>query len=325
MATEADRPLTATAQVAPASFGIRLLDAPIGAAHDPRAQIYIVDQVRPGSTIIRHVLVTNSSAHPLDVSAYAAAASISGGQFRFGAAQTQNPLTSWTTVNPSSAVVSPAGSARLTVRVAVPKDAISGEQYGVIWAQISSPAGAGGVRQVNRVGVRMYLDVSGNRQASSFTIGAIAAHRDPRTRRPQITALVRNTGQRAIDVAGTITLSHGPGGLATPPVGTDATITIAPGGAQDVTASFDTQLQPGPWLATVKLSSGTVHNQAAATVSFAALARVLAAPAVRRPGSSGFPGWAVAAALATLVLLVGAVAVWLARRRRARGRPVTVV
>ena len=55
------------------------------------------------------------------------------------------------------------------------------------------------------------------------------------------------------------------------------------------------------------------------------LARVLAAPAVRRPGSSGFPGWAVAAALATLVLLVGAVAVWLARRRRARGRPVTVV
>ncbi len=323
VATEADRPLTATAQVAPASVGIRLLDAPIGAAHDPRAQIYIVDQISPGTTITRHVQVKNSSARPLAVSAYAAAASISGGQFRFGAAGAANALTSWTTVNPATVTLGASASTTITVRVAVPKDAVSGEQYGVIWAQISSPAGAGGVRQINRVGVRMYLDVSGTRQASSFKIDRIVAQRDPQTRRPQVTARVRNTGKRAIDVGGTITLSEGPGGLATPPVATDATITIAPGGEQTVTASFDPRLQPGPWLATVKLSSGTVHNQAAATVQFAAVPQVLAAPA-HRPDSSAFPSGAFAGVLVLLLLLVLVGAVWLTRRRHDRRRPVPV-
>ena len=268
--------------------------------------------------------MTNSSAHPLDVSAYAAAASISGGQFRFGPARAPNVLTGWTTVNPSSVTLAPAASRTITVRIAVPDKALSGEQYGVIWAQVSSPAGAGGVRQVNRVGVRMYLDVSGTRQASSFTITRILAHRDLPTRRPQVTALVRNTGQRAIDVSGTIALSTRAGWAGNPAGGNRRDDQIAPGGEQNVTASFDTRLQSGPWLATVKLSSGTVHNQAAATVHFAALARVLAAPAAHRPGGSSSPGWVIEAGIAALILLVLAAAVWLTRRRHGRSGPVPV-
>ncbi|MEV1153893.1 hypothetical protein AB0J27_00585 [Micromonospora chokoriensis] len=60
-----------------AGVGIRLLDAPVNRRDDTRAYKYIVDHVKPGTTIKRRVAVRNSSEIQRKVAFYAAAASVS--------------------------------------------------------------------------------------------------------------------------------------------------------------------------------------------------------------------------------------------------------
>ena len=44
--------------------------------------------------------------------------------------------------------------------IAVPRDAAPGERYGVVWAEVRAAApAAGGITQVSRVGIRIYLSV----------------------------------------------------------------------------------------------------------------------------------------------------------------------
>ncbi len=310
---------TALATQPPSGIGVQLLDAAASQRNDPRAYLYIVDRLRAGATITRHVRVTNYTKQVAGVSIYAAAASIGGGQFRFADGHTGNDLTSWTFVTPSGRSLAPQAHVDATVRIAVPKDATSGERYAVVWAQVSSPAGTG-IRQSARVGVRIYLDVAGTRQASAFAIAGITATRD-QGGRPRISAQVHNTGQRALDVAGTVHLSHGPGGLQLEAVRTDATLTITPGGTGSVSAAFDPQLPAGPWVVTVDLASGTVHHHVSATVTFpGAAATQVVIPIHAKHHDSPWRWWLLGSAL--VLLAIGGVAVWLTlRHRAAAGEP----
>ncbi len=77
--------VTATAGVSQAAsppsaqFGIRLLQVPASEANDPRAKLYIIDHLAPGTTVHREFQVANEGSQPLTLSVYPAAASISKG------------------------------------------------------------------------------------------------------------------------------------------------------------------------------------------------------------------------------------------------------
>lgn len=316
-------PAAAAVPTAPAApvgrLGIQLLDPP-NTTHDPRASVYIVDHLKTGMTITRQVRVSNMSPSTADVSIYAAAASISGGQFRFGAGRAANDLTSWTSVTPSSQSLAPGASVDAQVTVSVPDQTTSGERYAVVWAQLAAPAVAGHVREINRVGVRMYLDIDGNLRPANFTIGDLSAARDD-SGRPMVTAQVRNTGGVAVDVLGTAALSDGPGGLQTPAARTDETVNLAPGQHQSVSVHFDATVPGGRWLVTVKLASGNVHHEETGMVTVPTVAVAARAPtagstaAPHEKGSSAW-WWALGSSLTLLALLAGFLIPWLIRRNR---------
>ena len=145
-------PAPARAQGGP-GLSIRLLDAPADRRDDPRARIYIVDHLKQGDRIQRHVELANGTDAPLTVSVYAAAAKVAGGQFRFGDGHAANDLTRWTRVEPAQLVLPPHGTGTAAVTIAVPTDATDGERYGVVWAEL--PGSGGATNVVNRVGVRI--------------------------------------------------------------------------------------------------------------------------------------------------------------------------
>ena len=107
------RPTNASARAAAAgSIGLRLLDVPVTAANDPRAQIYIVDHLAPGTVIHRRIEVSNTTRSTAHVVLYAAAATIENGSFLGAAGHTPNDLSTWTSVDPAARSTSPpAGSA----------------------------------------------------------------------------------------------------------------------------------------------------------------------------------------------------------------------
>src|SRR4051812_5319087 len=63
------------------NIGIRLLEAPTNRRDDPRAKSYIVDHVKPGTTIRRKVELSNKSNKPFDLQLYPGAAEIKDGSF----------------------------------------------------------------------------------------------------------------------------------------------------------------------------------------------------------------------------------------------------
>ncbi|MDT7786140.1 MAG: hypothetical protein QOF58_4559, partial [Pseudonocardiales bacterium] len=104
----------------PGSIGSRLVDAPIAARDDPRARVYIVDHLKPGTTIKRRIEVSNTTRATTQLTLYAAAATIAKGSFLGAAAHTPNDLTSWTTVTPARPEVPAGGKLTATVTIAVP-------------------------------------------------------------------------------------------------------------------------------------------------------------------------------------------------------------
>src|SRR4029077_12129575 len=108
----------------------------------------------------------------------------------------------------------PGANAFETVTINVPKTASVGERYAVVWAEVSAPAPrAGGVTLVNRVGVRMYCFIGpGGAPPANFVIGSLTAQRAA-SGEPLVLATVHNSGERTLDISGSLTLSAGPGGL----------------------------------------------------------------------------------------------------------------
>ncbi|MEV6008662.1 peptidase [Streptomyces sp. NPDC051976] len=266
------------------TIGIKLLDAPESRRADPRAHAYLIDHLAPGSTIERRVEVTNESSTPVHVDVYAAAATIAQGKFTFAPQRTPNELTGWTSLDKTGLELAASESARVRTTIRVPRDAAAGERYGVIWAQ----TGMGTDRShfltmLGRVGVRMYIDVGpGGEPPSDFTIERLYPTR-ARDGQDEVRARIRNTGGRALDISGALSLSDGPAGLRAGPFPTAKSgTTLAPGDQAEAVVPLDARLPDGPWSVALTLRSGLVEHTARATVTF--------------PTTSGSAGTVVASA-----------------------------
>lgn len=299
------------------AIGLQLLEVPVSRQDDPRARIYIVDHLAPGTSIQRKVLLSNSTGLPADVSLYDAAAEIKNGVFTGSPGRTANELSIWTSLDTTGLTLAPSGTSEVTVSIAVPEDAAEGERLGVVWAEVSSnDAGAGSVTAVNRVGIRIYLSVGpGGEPASDVEIESMAAARNPQSL-PVVRALVRNTGGRSLDLSGELSLSDGPGGLVGGPFQTNSPTTLLPGQSGQLEFVLDRQLPAGPWKARLEVFSGLLRETVEADITFPSDAN-----AVNAPVPAELPGlnWITGAAI-ILFLLVFAALMLLVLRHRRRNR-----
>ncbi|SNS44316.1 hypothetical protein [Rhodococcoides kyotonense] len=298
-----------TAPVPVGSVGIRLLEAPVSLQDDPRALAYIIDNLPPGTTITRRIEVSNSSDQEQAISLYPAAASIADGGDGFEVAEdrTANELTTWMTVEPTDVSLAPNAAAEAVVTIAVPADAPEGEQYAVVWAQTAGAPNATGIQNVSRVGIRTYLSVGpGNGPPADLEIDGVTAARNA-DGAPTVVASISNTGGRALDPSGTITLSDGPGGISTAPTqGSGGS--IAPGQSGEITFALDSALPAGPWQAAVSVASGLVNKSTTVDLTFPEQGSAAAT------SSDGIPSWLwIVVAVVVVALVAGAV---LAVRRR---------
>ena len=289
------------------SIGIKLLQAPVSERNNPRAYVYIIDHLPPGAVIHRKFLVSNLGSAAAQVTVYAAAASITGGEFLFAPGRTQNEMTTWVHVSNPTLNLGPRQSATDTATITVPRNATRGEQYGVIWAQVSGGK-QGNVTLVSRVGIRIYLSVGpGGAPPSAFTLGTPTAGRAHG--RPFLLVPVRNTGGRAVDVLGLLTLASGPGGLRAGPFRAATVVTLAPGQSGRLRYILGAGLPNGPWQAQIKAQSGFIIETKTFTVDFTGQVSSAAGK---------FPVALVAGLVAVVVILVVAAALIISRRRRTR-------
>jgi hypothetical protein len=298
-------PVARARAAAAGAIGVQLLDVPVTAQTDPRARLYIIDHLHPGTTIHRRIEFSNTTTSDIHVAVYPAAAAIRHGTFVGAAAHTPDELSTWTSVLPAASDIPPGTHRIATVTIAVPREAPAGEQYGVVWAETrSAPPTGSGIIQVSRVGIRLYLSIgSGGAPASRFTIGSPIARRAP-DGRPLVVATVRNTGGRALDINGNLRLSAGPGGLSAGPFPANLGLSLAIGATEPIAIVLDRRVPDGPWNALVTLRSGLLENSARATITFPAT----------RARSSPYP---LIAGLLTSLLVGIASALLIARRRRA--------
>lgn len=289
------------AQPGNAGVGIRLTEAPVNRRDDPRALIYVVDHVAAGTTIQRKIEVQNSTNQAVRLQLYPGGGEIKQGSFVAFAGHEGNDLTGWTSVNPTSADLPAGGKQAATIVIQVPASATPGERYGVVWAEPPASApGSSGVAVVNRVGIRIYLSVgSGSEPVSDFAIDSIRPGRSPEGN-PVVSAIVHNTGERALDMSGELRLEKGPGGLSAGPFPARLGTTLAIGATEPVELALDKQVPPGPWEASLKLKSGRVEREAKATITFP-----------EAPGAAGEPvkAKAVEGGSGRVRLVIGAVVV----------------
>jgi hypothetical protein len=107
-AAAAPSPISQTAPTTVGTIGVRLLEEPAAASDDPRARLYLVDNLAPGAVIHRQIEVSNTTTSPQHAVLYSAAASIANGAFIGAAGHTTNDISTWTSVTPAAVDV-PAG------------------------------------------------------------------------------------------------------------------------------------------------------------------------------------------------------------------------
>ncbi len=296
----------------PGSIGIRLMEAPVAERDNPRAYQFIVDHVAPNTTIQRRVEVSNQSGQAQAVDLSAGAATVDHGEFHWADDATGNELTSWVAFSVGHLQLRPWEKRPVSVTIQVPPDAAAGEQYAVLWAAVTFRPPGGGITSVNRVGIRIYLDVGpGGAPRSDFMIGNFTAARRV-DKVPSLSVVVRNTGGRAVDVSGALDLTDGPAGARAGPFSTDATTTLRPGESGTVTFTMPATMPNGPWRANLSLASGTVKRTAQAPVTFPDPA---SPPRVTSPLAAHRTVLVITAGVAALSL---AALLLLLRRRRRR-------
>lgn len=295
-----------------------IVDVPAD-TNDPRAQTYIVDHVEPGATFTRRFQVCNGTSAAVMVNLYAGAATITDGAFRVTEGRAENELSSWIDVDPSRLTLQPGRRELVTARFNVPTDAEPGEQYGVLLAELPAAPGSGGVAVANRVGVRVYLNVGdGGAPRSDFRVDFLQASRTP-DGRPLVTALVHNTGGRALDLSGSLSLTDGPGGLSGGPFPAELGTTLAPGDTGPVRVPLDKAISGGPWTATLTLRSGLLERQARAQLTFPDQAGAEADAVVAENLSAAEdPKILVPIASSLILLILLALLWWLIARRRTK-------
>ena len=295
-------------------FGVRLVDVPVSEAHNPRGLHYIIDFLHPGMIIHRRILLISQESKRVTFSVYPSAASIKKGYFIGAAGKSRNELTTWVKAARSRVSLGAGKSAMDLVTIRVPKVATRGEHYGVIWVQQTAKvrqANGIAVKEINRVGIRIYLAIGrGGAPPTRFTVSSIAGHKSPKGK-PYLTAVVHNTGGRAVDVSGTARLTHGPGGTSAGPFSAQRVVTLAPGQSQPVTFAPPRSLPSGPWLASLRMVSGMTVVRASATITFSPM------------GSTSFwlrPITILWIGAITALILIGLVIGWRSRRvRQPRG------
>lgn len=155
----------------PPGIGIRLLEVPEGLAADPRAQLYVIDHVAPGTTISRDFEIANGDPIPFDVEMYSVAAAVEDNAFVGDDGRGQNELSSWISVEPDEVTLEPGQRFTSNLTIDVPADAPPGEQFAVVFAERLPEENAEGFAFAQRVGVRVYLSVGeGNAPPSDFEI-----------------------------------------------------------------------------------------------------------------------------------------------------------
>ena len=287
-------------------LGIQLLQMPVSEANDPRASMYIIDHLPPGTVIYRNFKVTNLGDGPLRVKLYPAAATLGQGGIQFAAGHAQNEMTTWVQISQAAVNLAPHTAATLTATIAVPADAPPGEQYGVIWAE-QDGHGSGSVSLASRVGIRLYLSIGGgNPPAANFTIGTpTVSHTSAGN--PLIHVPVHNTGGRAVDVLGSLRLTGGPNSLQAGPFPAASTDTLAPGQSHPETFMLSLAIPDGPWQATFTLTSGLITRTETVTLNLGG------GPA--GAARTAFPVLPVAAGVTAAILLAIAVLLILRARR----------
>jgi hypothetical protein len=314
----------------PPGLGVRLLDAPTNRADDPRARVYVVDQVKPGAVFTRHVEVSNGDPTPMDVVVYPATATIHGGGFDIAGRAAPGDVPRWTTVEPGRLHLEPGQRTSVAVTVRVPSDAPAGEVYGAVVAERPAQRTDKGVAVALRAAVRVYLSVGpGGEPASDFVVDSLTAARDAKGR-PMVLARVRNTGGRALDLSGSLRLSKGPGALSAGPFPATLGTTLGIGQSGPVAVPLDKALPAGPWLATLDLRSGELERKVEGTITFPDAPSAESPPVAPRElplyekRSVVVPVAVALVGVVGLALLVLAFAAFARRRREEleEGRPV---
>ena len=260
--------LVSAQSVTSGSIGIRILDVPSKAQDDPRAKLYIVDHLAPGTTIDRRIEIHDGSASGSTVELYAAGASIDTDAFIGSAGRTANELSSWTSVTPGVSSIGADSTVTAVVSIRIPADASPGERYGVIWAESRAGANGDGIIEVSRVGIRMYISVGpGGAPAADFVIETLRAETGLDDHRV-VVASVRNTGGRALDLSGSLELEGGPAGLRSGPFPAELGSTLPVGATGPVRVVIDARIPPGPWDTTITLHSGLIERRASASITF---------------------------------------------------------
>ncbi|MFI6758405.1 hypothetical protein ACIBF5_04565 [Micromonospora sp. NPDC050417] len=295
-------------------LGIQLLEIPAARAKDPRARAYIIDHLKPGTTLSRRVEVRNTSPEPQQVDLYVGAATVERNVFTAADGRGGNELSGWVSLESSSADLEPGDRKQVEVTVAVPDTASKGERYGAVWAQITKPPTAqDNVGKIHRVGIRMYLDIgSGGEPPTDFRIDGLAVGLGG-GEWPVLTARVHNTGGRALDMGGSVSLTSESGRVSAGPFTVASGVTILPGESGQVSALIDQPLSSGRWDVRMTLFSGTVERTLEGRVSLSG--------AVAAAESSGprplLLSLSIGAGLA-LLLVTTAFAGYFLRRRRTR-------
>jgi hypothetical protein len=295
-------------------IGIQLMQGQKGREKDPRAHRYIVDHLKPGTTVRRKLRVVNGSPERQQIEVYPAAATLDKETFVFGVDREPSELTSWVSVDKVKLDLKPGAEAVVMATVAVPPAASAGERYGVIWASArSDPRKPGAISQISRIGIRIYLDIGkGGEPRSDFTIGDFVPARST-AGDPSLAVAVTNTGGRALDLTGTADFSDGPAGERVGPFKVTSTATLAPGASGTVVLAFPRALRNGPWKAKVTLKSGLVSRSATGLITFP------------DPGTAGRPAtrtsllsspWVIAGGALLICLVLFGALFLLARRHR---------
>lgn len=249
------------------TIGIGLVEVPVDRQEDPRALTYIVDHVQPGAVITRRIQVVNGHDETVTLDLYASAAQLADGSFVVADGRGGGPPADWITVEPASVSVPAMGREAATITIDVPRDATRGEHYAAVLAELG-PGGGGGIRVASRVGVRVYLSVGpGGEPPSDFEIHSLRAARDVEGL-PIVEATVENTGERAIDVSGELSLENERVGLTAGPFPAQGVATLGPGDEGSFLVPLDPQLPAGPWSARLVARSGTIERAAEATIVF---------------------------------------------------------
>jgi hypothetical protein len=306
-----------SAPACPPGVGVGLVEFPRG-TKDPRAQEYIVDHVAPGAHFSRRFQVCNGTSKPITVQLYGAAAHVAGGSFVIDTGSAVNELSGWIHIEPARLTIA-AGQRQLArASFAVPPDAEAGERYAALVAERPPPPGTTGIPVTSRVGVRVYLDVGpGGAPKSDFAVDSLQAARTP-DGKGQVTAQVHNTGKRALDITGSLTLRNGPAGQTAGPYPARLGTTLAPGETEPVLVPIDAAITDGPWDAQLSLRSGLLVRRVRAGLTFPSVPGTAAAPVDVEllPAASENeirPGRTVALAV---VVLLGLGVVAAVRRRR---------